>query len=469
MKKVLLIEPGTRVTVYPPIGLLHIASVIRDNYDVVVKDYSGCELNEKQVENYLRRVKPFVIGVRVLTGPGIPRALLISKVGKRLGIPVIWGGPHPTILPEQTLENENVDAAVMGEGEYTIQDLLKYFEGKLKTVYGAGIKEKGKIKIFPPQKKVVNFKNLPMPAWDLLEDINRYFPEKRHNSLPISTTRGCAFKCGFCHNSNKNVNQYLGCYRIAEPERAIEEFKFVRRLVKNKIDYLDVGEDLHLISYGFAKKFCEAIRKSKIKNLKWNTATKYSMIDEKIVELIARHGCKRIMLGVESGSRRIQEISKKIVDLEHAKKIAKLLRKKKIFVTNTYIFGHPSETLEDLKMTLKYIKEIPADENLIQLYRPMPGTPYFNICLRDGKIKNLPKKTEEWSGFGVLGEDINVSKVPTKILFGSFYKINAWHQTKFLINQQRYHLREGMYKRFFKTFIENRFTHKLKEFLESKK
>jgi radical SAM superfamily enzyme YgiQ (UPF0313 family) len=378
MKTVLLIEPGT-ITVHPPLGLLHLASVIRDKYNVIIKDYSGKNINEKEIEELIKEKDPFVVGLRVLTGPCIPRALKISKIAKKLKKPVIWGGPHPTILPEQTLKNKNIDAICIGEGEYTLQDLLRYFEGEIKKVPGAGIKKGKSIKIFEPQKRFVGFKEMSMPSWDLLEDIDRYFPDKKHNNLPLSTTRGCAFKCGFCHNSNKNVKCYLGQYRIAEPQRAIDELKFVQSLVKNKIDYLDVGEDLHLVSYDYAKKFCNAIKKSGIKDLKWGTSTRYSMLTEKIVNLIAKHKCKRILLGVESGSKRIQEFNGKIVELNHAIKIAKLLRKKGIFVTNAYIFGHPTETLEELKKTKEFIKEIPADENLIQLYRPMPGTPYFEL------------------------------------------------------------------------------------------
>jgi len=469
MKKVLLIEPGARVTTYPPIGLLHLASFIRGDYKVFIKDYSGEELNEKEIKEEIEKIDPFFVGIRVLTGPGIPRALKISKIAKKLNKKVVWGGPHPTILPKQTLENKYIDAVCIGEGEYTLVDLLKYFEGKKKVVLGAAIKQNNKIKIFPPQKKFIDLKKAPLPAWDLLDDINRYFPEKRHNILPVSTTRGCVFKCGFCHNSNENVKCYLGPYRIADPQKAIEEFKFVQKLVENKLDYLDVGEDLHLISYDYAKKFCEAIKNSGIKNLKWNTSTRYSMLDKKTIELIAKYNCKRVLLGVESGSRRIQEINGKIVELKHTIKIARLLKKKKIFVTNAYIFGHPTETEKELKQTIKFIKKIPADENLIQLYRPMPGTPYFELCLKENKIQKTPKKLEEWSGFGVLGKDVNVSRISNRVLFSNFYKINLWQQTKYLFNQQKYYLRENMFYKFFKSFIDNRFTHKLKEIIASKK
>ena len=124
---------------------------------------------------------------------------------------------------------------------------------------------------------------------------------------------------------------------------------------------------------------------------------------------------------------RIQKMNNKIVELEKAKKIARYLRKKGIFVINAYIFGHPTETAEELKQTIKFIKEIPADENLIQLYRPMPGTPYFQMCVEKGKLK-VPDKLEGWSGFGVLGHDTNVSEIPDSALFKEFYKINAMQQ-----------------------------------------
>ncbi len=464
INKILLIEVGTKLSIFPPLGLMCIASVIRDKYKIIIKDYSGKKIDEQSVKRDIEKINPEIIGLHVLTGPHIPRALIISKIAKKFGKIVIWGGPHPTVLPEQTIKNEYIDAVVIGEGEYAFQDLLKYFEGKLKKPLGCGIKEKvrgeEKIKIMLPQKKFVDFKKLPLPSWDLLENINRYFPEKRHNVLPLSTTRSCIYKCGFCHNSNENVKRYLGHYRIAEPQRGIKEYKFVQSLIKNKIDYLDVGEDLHLISYDYAKKFCEAIEKSGEKNLMWNTSTRYEMINKKIIDLIAAYNCKRVLLGIESGSKRLQELNGKIVEFNRTKKLAKYMRKKKLFVTNAYIFGHPTETAEELKMSLKYIKEVPADENLIQLYRPMPGTPYFKICQESKKLK-VPKKLEGWKGFGILGHDVNVSKISDKFLFSTFYKTNAWQQTKYIFNLQRYYLQNNFYIKFFKNIIDNRFTFKL--------
>ena len=97
----------------------------------------------------------------------------------------------------------------------------------------------------------------------------------------------------------------------------------------------------------------------------------------------------------------------------------------------------------------------------------MPGTPYFDICVEKNKFR-VPKKLDEWGGFGVLGHDVNVSEIPTKVLFSAFYRTNAWQQIKYLFNQQRFYLRNGMIQQFFNNFVNNRFTFKLKEFLDAK-
>ena len=117
MKTILLIEPGAKHTVYPPIGLMHLAAVLRKDYKVYIIDYSGEEISLDIVRRDILRINPDLVGVRVLTGPPIPRAILVSKVAKELGKIVVWGGPHPTILPEQTLNENYIDAVVIGEGE----------------------------------------------------------------------------------------------------------------------------------------------------------------------------------------------------------------------------------------------------------------------------------------------------------------------------------------------------------------
>jgi len=471
--KILFIEPGVKVTKWVPIGIVTLAGFMREKgYPVAVRDYSGKEIHEKEIVMTIKKENPKYVGVRVLTGPNIPRALKVSRIAKKLGKEVIWGGPHPTILPEQTLENPLIDAVVIGEGEYALIDLLNYLEnvkvrGKKVKPLGSGIKNKktGNITIYPPQKKVVDLEKLPIPAWDLLKNINEYFPAKTNNTFTVITSRGCPYKCAFCHNANENVKQYLGCYRIRSANSVLDEVEFVQKLIKNKIGMLDADSDYHLVNKDYVKDWCDTLKK-RAPHLKWGTCGRYSTIDIEMIDMIKDANCVLINLGVETGSRRLQEFNQKIIELPKAIKIGKALKRRNIFLTNTYIFGHPTETYDEMKQTIKYIRKIPSSLNLIQIYRPIPGTPYYDLSIKEGKV--LPfNKLEDWSTQGIMRDDINVSRIPSSKMFFYFYTINFFEQLKELINMQKYYLRNGFYRKFFNNIFDNRFVKKFKELLES--
>lgn len=375
--KILFFEPGVKNTKHVPTGILVLAGFMRaKGYPVAVREYSGKEISEYEIQKDIFNENPKYIGIRVLTGLFIPRALKISKIAKKMGKIVIWGGPHPTILPEQTLEHPLVDAVVMGEGEYALLELVNYFEGKKIKPLGCGIKRKKDLEFFPPQKKFVDLEKAPFPAWDLLKNINEHFPSKKNNYLSVMSSRGCPFRCGFCHNGNENVKKYLGCYRIISAKRVLDEYEYVQSLIRNKITILAADGDYHLVSKSYLKEWCSSLNQ-RAPQLKWTTCGRYANLDEEMVDILGKSKCISIDLGIESGSKRFQEFNNKIVEFKRSKKLAKDIRKRKIFLTNTYIFGHPTETLRELKETIKYIRNLPSDLNLVQLYRPFPKTPYY--------------------------------------------------------------------------------------------
>ncbi|MBU2633719.1 MAG: B12-binding domain-containing radical SAM protein [Nanoarchaeota archaeon] len=469
--KILLVEPGTEFDINVPSGLLKIAAVLREHkIDVVLKNYSGLKITKEKIIKDLEKIDFDIIGIKVLTSPIIGRAILISKAAKELKKTVVWGGPHPTVMPNQTLENKFIDSIVIGEGEKSFLDLIKYYRNGGITPLGCAIKKNKKIIVLPPQKECVDINKLPLTAWDLIEDINRYFPNKKHNTVSITTSRGCMYNCGFCHNSNKNVNNYQGNFRLLDTNKMIEEFNFVNSLTKNEIDRVYFNSDLHLAYPEYIKKFSKDLIKSKL-NIKWNSSSRFHILNEELINIIDKAGCEEVLFGTESGSKRIQKLVNKPINKEHAIKISKILRKKGIYITNAYIFGHPTETFNELKQTIKLISEIPADQNLVQLYRPLPGTPYFELCKKvvNGFDKIIPKKLEDWNTFGVAGYDINVSKIPSRKLYYNFYRWNLIYQLSHHINLQKFHLRNKRYEDFFKTFYNNKFTFKAKEMLTAKK
>ena len=467
IKRVQLISPATEFGAYPPLGLIAIASFMRkEGYEVAIKDYSGEELTETRVRKDIEKFNPDIVALGVLTGPGIPRAIMVSDIAKSLGKYVVWGGPHPTILPKLTLEHKSIDAVILGEGEYALIDLIQFLEKKTKEPLGTWIKNNGNIHSFAPQKQFVDINNRPMPSWELLENIDKYFPYNKHNVLLMEATRGCAYKCTFCHHANLDVKAYGGLYRNISAEKTMEQFYYVRSLTKKHIDRVDIGGDLHLIHPSYTKQFAEDMIKIR-DDITWQSVSKFHLFNVELAKLVARAGCEQIMFGVESGSPRLQQFIGKTINIQQAVPITKTLRDKGVMITNTYMMGHPHETYEELKMTLKYMKAIPADQNLLQIYRPFPGTPYFDLCVKENLCK-APETLEECATFGVLTYHANVSDMPNKKLLREFYKTNLIEQTRYLINSQKFYLRNKMYEQFFDNFRHNKFTFKLKELIRAK-
>lgn len=464
IKKILFIAPATAWAAYPPLGILSIAAFIREQgYEVEILDYSGLEIDRHRVERDIARSNSDVVALGVLTGPGIPRAMMVSDVAKSLGKYVIWGGPHPTILPGMTLGYQSMDAVILGEGEYALRDLLLYLQQGGDKPQGVWVKEGGDIFTSKPQESFVDMNTKPMPAWELLKNIDRYFPYPKHNLVIIEATRGCPYRCGFCHHANDDVKDFGGFYREVAAAKVMEQFDYVLSLTKRNVDRMDIGGDLHLTNERYSKKFIQDMVEIG-GGVKWLTVSRFDLMTREIAEMLGGAGCDGIMLGVESGSKRIQKMLGKMVDLEKAVIVAKTLRKNKILLTNTYMMGHPDETLDELKMTLHYMKRIPADQNLLQIYRPFPGTPYFDVFLSRFNIK-IPMRLEDYTTFGVLGHHANISKIPTKKLYREFYRVNMLEQTRHLINMQRYYWRNQMYSQFFDGVKNNKFTFKLKEYL----
>ena len=381
---------------------------------------------------------------------------------------MLWGGPHVTILPRLTLQYPSVDAVILGEGEYALLELIEFLNKKRSSMpKGIGYKKNGNIIINPPQEKFIDLETKSLPAWDLIQNIDKYFPYKKNNIVFLESHRGCPYRCAFCHHANEDVKEFGGAYRTLSAKKIMEEFNFVRSLTRKHISRMDIAGDLQISGPSHAEKFSRDMLEFG-EGVKWWSVTRFHLLNVKSAELMAKAGCESIMLGVESGSERLQRLNGKPVVLEDAIKLTKTLRKNGVFVTNTYMMGHPDETKEELKLTLKYMRKIPSDQNLLQIYRPFPGTPYWSFALKNTNLRE-PKTFQEFETFGVLMHHANISKIPTKALLRTFYRVNMYEQSRFLLHLEKFYLRNGMYEQFFDGLVNNRFTFKLKEVMRIRK
>ena len=145
---------------------------------------------------------PVFVGISCMSGMQIRYALEFARYVKtqNLSCPIVWGGVHPTLLPEQTVSHELVDIVVRGEGELIVKDLANRLSNSqpIDTVAGITYKSEGVIKS-NPDGEVIDLDAIPVNLpYDLLQTDK--YPSIKSGRFHIQTSRGCPHKCGFCYN-----------------------------------------------------------------------------------------------------------------------------------------------------------------------------------------------------------------------------------------------------------------------------
>ena len=199
-KNIFLIQPGEKSSFYRmPLSLLAVGSALdKEGYNVKIVDM---RFDDYKKYNYKNAI---FVGVTVLTGPTIKHSLEFSRFIKENypDVPVVWGGIHPSLLPNQTIKNKYIDIVVRGEGEITAVELARSLEKNksLKGIRGLTYKRMGKI-INNPELPFLNMDSLPKINYNL------YPLDKATTALgdfPYNSSRGCPSRCKFCYNLNYN-------------------------------------------------------------------------------------------------------------------------------------------------------------------------------------------------------------------------------------------------------------------------
>jgi len=167
--------------VYPSAGIILIGTLLKKNgYDVEVIDGGYHENSLEILKDSLNEGHVLYVGMGVMT-PQIPIALDISRFIKAYdkNIPVVWGGPHPTMFPEQTVRNENIDVAVINEGAFTALELARCFQngGSLTSVKGICFKDESHQIVVTPPSELEDINELPFFDFSMLE-IEKYIAPK---------------------------------------------------------------------------------------------------------------------------------------------------------------------------------------------------------------------------------------------------------------------------------------------------
>ncbi|MDD5255116.1 MAG: radical SAM protein, partial [Candidatus Omnitrophica bacterium] len=374
--KVALINPAARGAKYSvePLGLGYIAGYLEQNgIDVMIIDQVAGDNINRQVDVYKPDIvgiacRPDIIGISSMT-PLVIDAYRIADTCRRKGILTVMGGPHPSAMPEEALEH--ADVVVVGEGEKAMLDIVK--DG-----ISSGIVSR---------PYVENIDELPLPARHLMKQefylhtaskLKMFTLAFLGSSLPsvksasILTSRGCPFHCIFCHNSlRQSPVRFHGVARVLDEIRQLKTGYGVEAMT-----FLD---DNFLANKPRAEEICRKITAEKLDVL-WSCVTSAQFIDRRTATMIKDAGCRQVNFGCESGSQRILDVLEKSATVEQNREAIRICKEAGILVAASFMIGNPTETVEDVRLTQRFIFETQPEEFYVNITTPYPGTKLWESC-----------------------------------------------------------------------------------------
>lgn len=399
-KKILLVWPGRHFKATKPelpYPLLHLSNML-------VKNGFRCQILDMRIHPYkdVDLDDALCVGISLLTGSSMIRYALefASMVRSRNpDIPLIWGGVHPTMLPEETARNEYVDIVVRGDGEITLLELARAInrDRPISAVKGITYKQGNRI-IHNPDREPLDLNSLPIEIpYDLIE-LNKY----EFAPFPVHTSRGCPHKCTFCYNLFYHKGQR---WRCKTAERVLDEVEFVtKKLHVKNISF--TWEDNFFVDKKRIEKICKGIIKRKL-NIRWESFCRFdyaSRFEDEFFKLLEESGCNLLSFGAESGSQRVLDnIIQKGLKVDQILEATRKIAKTNIKQITSFMCGVPGETLEDLEKTFNLIDElVKINPNIsingIFFYTPYPGTALFDNVVNNHHFKH-PKTLEEWQRY----------------------------------------------------------------------
>jgi anaerobic magnesium-protoporphyrin IX monomethyl ester cyclase len=419
--RLLLIQPfaAESNTNYPPLGLLHLAGYVlaRSKWEVRVLDL---RLHREPLQDRLEEIRGFDPDVVGLTGMSIEQSAIRQmafqlKSGLKPKTLLILGGPHATIFKSLLLQEAPFDHLVKGEGEQTLLELLQAVESGSapKDIPGLVSRDaQGRAVEAADREPIPDLDSLPFPAWHLL-DVEGYFKNPHFHGnlnvsrrvLPLLTSRGCPFHCGFCHHA------FGFAFRPRSAENVVKEIKWMRDVFGLK--EIQIEDDTFNLKPERAKQIMREVLRQGLKlHFAFPSGLRADLLDEELAGLLKSAGTYRVHFGIETASPRVQKLAGKPLDLGGMGQAISLADGKGISTHGFFILGFPTETREEMEETIRWAGRSNLATANFSLLKLFPGTPLYREHVREA-----PRYSDDFS-FSYDSTAANLSNVPDDELKG---------------------------------------------------
>jgi len=402
-------ETKERLACSPPIGLAHIAAVLReDDVEVKIIDAKSLNMSHKETCDAVLVEAPGVVGITVFTSQLRSALITAREIKENLpGVKIAVGGPHVHAQYEELIKEKKViDICVRLEGEITMAEVVHAIAdgSDFGDIPGIPFRAGDKVIVNPDRPFIENLNALPFPARDLLPNhVYRGAIGHGERSLftLISASRGCPFSCDFC-----SVPRFWRCSRRRSVDDVIAEMREVYS--KFGIEYMRFTDEVFVLNTKWVNEFCQRMIDSDLnENIVWSCDARVDLVDEAILQKMSQAGCKVIFYGIEFGNQNILDDCGKGIKIEQIYKAIDLSKKVGISPTGNFMLGYPTETKETIEDTIKLALSLDLETCSFSIVTPFPGCKLHNYCRDQGLLK-----TDDWEQFNYFHPAESVIRLP---------------------------------------------------------
>ncbi len=402
---------------YPPLGTLYAMAYLREyGFEVQLFDTMFCT-SASDINNTIHNFKPDIFisyddGFNYLTKMCLTNmrqaCFDMQSFAKQNGCLVITSSSDATDHTEDYLKH-GADVVVIGEAEQTVLELCNAYKNKKDFTSISGISFFSNTSLIktPARTVLKDLDALPQPAWDKIDITpykNMWLNTHGYFSLNFVTTRGCPYKCNWCA---KPI--YGNRYNSHSAENSVKQIKYWQQ--QFGFTHVWFADDIFGLKPNWLKEFEFFVKKEKL-TISYKIQSRADLLlEEDNIKHLSNSGCSMVWMGAESGSQKILNAMDKGTKVEQIYAATHLLKKNKIQVSLFLQLGYLTETIDDIKLTLKMVKDLLPDDIGISVSYPLPGTVFYN------KVKEQIKEKSNWTDSDELA-----------VMFESTYKPQFYKQ-----------------------------------------
>jgi len=350
-------DPSSRQICHP-LGLMYLAAVLRESYGCQVRiiDMRIGDYSYERLEEEMRSFAPAFVGISALTAETVSMAR-IAACAKKLDpdIAVLLGGPHATAYSERAVESPDIDYVVAGEGEIVIGQLIQRLVAgeSVRDLPGLVFRRDGSLVNNGRAESYDDLDELPRPAYDLvpIREYKEFYRPSRTGTrdyMRLFSSRACPYRCVYCHNIFGKKFRARSAANLFDEVRHLHETYEIREF--------EILDDIFNLDRNRLLEFCDMVIRSGLDlTFAFPNGLRCDRLDEEQLRKLRDAGTIYIAFAVETASPRLQKLIKKNINLDRIRENIEIARSLGIHTNGFFMLGFPTETLEEMNMTIDFI------------------------------------------------------------------------------------------------------------------